>query len=60
MSSDEAALPAAKGPDEAERTAWLLRYEPWLRVLARTEIESRFRSKFDASDVVQQTMLQAW
>ena len=43
-----------------ERTGWLLRYEAWLRILARNEIDSRFAGKFDPSDAVQQTMLEAW
>lgn len=47
-------------PDTGPRTERLARYEPWLRVLARMEIDSRFQAKFSASDVVQQTMLEAW
>ena len=43
-----------------ERTRWLMQYEPWLRVLAQHEIHQRLASKFDPSDVVQQTMLAAW
>lgn len=42
------------------RTQWLLKYEAWLRLLARNEIDSRFAGKFDASDAVQQTLLEAW
>lgn len=42
------------------RTEQLAGYEPWLRVLARMEIDSRFQGKFSASDAVQQTMLEAW
>jgi len=38
----------------------LLRYQPWLQFLARVEIDSRFAGKFSASDVVQQTMMEAW
>jgi RNA polymerase sigma-70 factor (ECF subfamily) len=37
----------------------LQRYRPWLHLLARMEIDERFGGKFDASDVVQQTMLEA-
>lgn len=50
-------------PDESTdpaRTQWLLKYEPWLRVLARQEMHRRLASKFDPSDVVQQTMMAAW
>ncbi len=39
--------------------AWLRHYEPWLKLLARVQMESRFRAKFDPSDIVQQTMLDA-
>lgn len=42
------------------RTGWLMRYEAWLRLLARSEINSRFAGKFDPSDAVQQTLLEAW
>ncbi len=37
-----------------------VRYEPWLRLIARLEIDSRFQGKFSASDAVQQTMVEAW
>lgn len=43
-----------------ERTLWLMRYESWLKLLARSEIDSRFQGKFSASDAVQQTLLEAW
>jgi len=43
-----------------ERTGWLVRYEGWLRLLARQEIDSRFAGKFDSSDAVQQTLFAAW
>lgn len=45
---------------EADRTAWLMSYEAWLKLLARLEIDSRFAGKFSASDAVQQTLLEAW
>ncbi len=47
-------------PHGCERTAWLMRYESWLRILARCEIDNRFAGKFDASDAVQHTLLEAW
>lgn len=46
--------------NEHERTTWLLRNEAWLRLLARNEIDSRFAGKFDPSDAVQQTLMEAW
>ena len=32
---------------------------PWLHLFARLEIDGRFRGKFDSSDIVQQTLLEA-
>jgi RNA polymerase sigma-70 factor (ECF subfamily) len=43
-----------------QRTQWLMQHEAWLRMLARSEIDSRFQGKFSASDAVQQTLLEAW
>lgn len=37
-----------------------MEHEPWLRLLARHEINQRFAGKFDPSDVVQQTLMEAW
>jgi RNA polymerase sigma-70 factor (ECF subfamily) len=37
----------------------LKHYRPWLNLLARLQIDAGLQGKFDASDVVQQTMLEA-
>jgi len=62
MPPESNARPPASTPrlPADDRTAWLLRYEAWLRMLARIEIDSRFRGKYDPSDAVQQTLLEAW
>jgi len=56
---DPPSLPPAEGAQD-ERTTWLVRHEAYLKMLARLEIDSRFRGKFSASDAVQQTLLEAW
>jgi RNA polymerase sigma-70 factor (ECF subfamily) len=52
-------LGALRSGDAAAQGEILLRYQPWLRLLARLEIDSRFQGKFDPSDIVQQTLLEA-
>jgi RNA polymerase sigma-70 factor (ECF subfamily) len=47
--------PAAPHPSLAQ----LERHRNWLALLARMQVEGRYRAKFDPSDVVQQTMLEA-
>ena len=52
-------LQALRQGSAAAQGEILLRYQSWLRLLARLQIESRFQGKFDASDIVQQTLLEA-
>jgi RNA polymerase sigma-70 factor (ECF subfamily) len=52
-------LDALRRGDAAAQGKVLERYRPWLHLLARLEIGGRFHGKFDASDVVQQTLLEA-
>ena len=39
---------------------WLARFRPWLSLIARMQVDSRLQGKFDTSDVVQQTLMEAW
>ena len=48
-----------RGGDAETRAKILARYQAWLHVLARPQIGGRYRGKFDASDIVQQTLLEA-
>jgi len=62
MSSDSK---SPNQPDGLDRTDFLMKYQPWLRLLARLEMdhrfgEAKFGGKFSASDVVQHTMAEAW
>lgn len=57
--SFETLLMHARRGESAAQGELLRRFEPWLRLLARVQVESRFAAKFDASDVVQQTLLEA-
>ncbi|MBI5761621.1 MAG: sigma-70 family RNA polymerase sigma factor [Planctomycetales bacterium] len=52
-------LNAARAGDGLAQGDLLRRFEPWLRLLVRMQWESRFQAKFDASDIVQQTLLEA-
>jgi len=52
-------LEDAKRRDGLAQGKLLDPYRPWLQLLARLQLDSRFQGKFDASDIVQQTLLEA-
>jgi RNA polymerase sigma-70 factor (ECF subfamily) len=52
-------LQAVRQGDVTAQGALLARYQAWLRLLARLQIDTRFQGKFSESDVVQQTLLEA-
>ena len=54
--SNDRDAPGCSAPTED----WLARFRPWLSLIARMQVDSRLQGKFDTSDVVQQTLMEAW
>jgi RNA polymerase sigma-70 factor (ECF subfamily) len=54
-----ALLVAFRAGDREAGDQLLGRFAPWLKLLARLQWESRFRAKFDPSDVVQDALFEA-
>lgn len=52
-------LAAWRAGDVGAGDVLLRRFEPWLRLLARQQWQTRFQAKFDPSDVAQQAWLEA-
>src|SRR6516164_9214918 len=53
-------IDAARGGDAAALDALLQRYRAWLLVLAEGQVGGRLAAKCDASDVVQQVLIDAY
>lgn len=60
MSSDESQTsPEDNLPIDVSDPAIVAKYEPYLRMLARTQMRQAYQARVGASDMVQQAMLQA-
>ena len=59
MATSLAFLDALRPDDPAAQALLAERYRSWLQLIARLQVDSRFQGKFSASDVVQQTLLEA-
>jgi RNA polymerase sigma-70 factor (subfamily 1) len=55
----ESLAPGGFGPVDFRDPATVARYEPYLRMLARTQMRKSYQAKVGVSDMVQQAMLQA-
>lgn len=51
---------SSSSQDVALKSDDIERFRPYLKVLAQTRFQTKFQSKLDASDIVQQTMLNAY
>ncbi|MFG0288915.1 MAG: sigma-70 family RNA polymerase sigma factor [Rhodopirellula sp. JB044] len=51
--------PPPSPPVDLSDPQWAAKYEPYLRMLARSHMRAAYRAKIGASDIVQQAMLQA-
>lgn len=58
-SSAQALLEAFRSGQEPAGEELLRRHLSWLKLLAKLEIDTRYRGKFDESDVAQQVLLEA-
>ncbi len=50
----------AENLDSGKSGDYLGQYHGWLRLMARLQLDGRWDRKFDASDILQQTLLEAW